>query len=113
MLDLLAGDIDSVFFGADFASTFMRYRPSAVDVEFAAIFGVADDEVLEGRAIATARFLRLPASVDLRADDLVTAVQAVPAMGVPAGALFKVLEMPMRVNDGMELEALLGSVTPP
>lgn len=112
MLSLLASDIDSVFFGDDFASAFVRHRPTADDVEFAAILGVADDEVLEGRALAMARFLRLPASVDLRVDDLVAAVQAIPSIGVPAGALFKVLEVPMRVNDGMELEALLGSVVP-
>ena len=112
MLDLLADDIDSVFFGADFARTFTRYRPLADGVEFAAIFGMADEEVLEGRSLAAARVLRLPANVDLRAGDVVTAVQAIDAMGVSAGTQFRVLEMPVRVNDGMELEALLGSVTP-
>lgn len=112
MLDLLADDIDSVFFGADFASTFARYRPLAAAVEFAAIFGVADDEALEGRSLAVVRVLRLPASVDLRADDIVVAVQDIGAMGVSAGEQFRVLEMPVRVNDGMEMEALLGSVTP-
>lgn len=112
MFDLLASDIDSVFFGADFASTFTRHRPTADDAAFAAILGIADDEALDGRSLAMVRALRLPASVDLRADDVVTAVHAIPTMGVPAGAQFRVLEMPLRVNDGMELEALLGSVVP-
>lgn len=103
-------DMHSVFFGGDFAATFERQRAGVAVQAVRGILGVLDDEALDGRVIAAARVLRLPAGSDLRAGDLLQTQQAQPALGVAAGALFKVLEPPLRVNDGAELEALLGSV---
>ncbi len=107
----LEEDMALVFFGTDFAHTFTRQRPLVADVDVVAILGVADAEALDGRVIAAARTLRMPATADVRADDVLLAVQAIPGMGVAVGARFKVLEPPQRVNDGMEAEALLGSVS--
>jgi len=45
-------------------------------------------------------------------DDVLVAKEAIPATHIAAGARFRVLDNPRRVNDGMEMEALLGSATP-
>ena len=111
MLDLEA-DLAAVFFGADFAAPFTRQRPLIADVQVLGIFGITDEEALDARAIASTRSLRIPATADVRADDVLVAVQAIPAAGVAQGARFKVLDVPHRLNDGMEREALLGSVGP-
>lgn len=111
MLDLEI-DMATVFFGTDFAATFTRQRPLVADVDVMAIFGVADEEALDGRVIATARSLRMPCTADVRVDDVLVAAQAIPDMGVAVGDRFKVLDEPRRLNDGMELEALLGSAYP-
>lgn len=108
MLDL-EEDLAATFFGADFASTFVRQRPMALDVEVAGILGTTDEDALEGRAIASTRTLRLPATADVRADDVLVAVQAIAGLGIAAGARLRVLDAPQRVCDGLELEALLGS----
>lgn len=106
----LQEDIAAVFFGADFASPFTRLRPLAPDVEVVGILGVTDEDALDGRAIASTRTLRMPATADVRADDVLVAVQAIAGVGVEQGARFRVLDQPLRCNDGMETEALLGSV---
>ncbi len=111
MLDL-AEDLAAVFFGPDFATTFTRQRPAAADVSVAAIIGVADDEALDGRALATTRTALMPATADVRADDVLMAVQAIPGTGIAAGQRFAVLDTPRRTVDGAEMEALLGSAAP-
>ncbi len=109
MLDL-EYDMATVFFGSDFATPFTRLRPHAADVEVVGILGVTDDDALEGRAMVGTRLLRMPATADVRADDVLVAAQAVAGMGVVLGAQFRVLDPPRRTTDGMEIEALLGSV---
>lgn len=111
MLDL-EEDLAAVFFGADFAAPFTRQRPMAADVQVAVIVGAVDDDALDGRAIATTRAARMPATADVRADDVLVAVQTIGALGIAAGQRLRVLDAPRRVNDGMELEALLGSAAP-
>lgn len=109
MLDL-EEDMLAVFYGPEFAATFTRQRPLAADVDVVAIFGVVDAEALDGHALAATRKVQMPATQDVRADDVLVAVQAIPGHGIAAGARFRVLDTPQRVNDGMEMEALLGSV---
>jgi hypothetical protein len=109
MLDL-ADDLASVFFGADFATPFTRQRPAAADVTVLVIIGAVDGEALEGRAMAATRVAHFAAGQDVRADDKLIAQQAA-GPDVPAGTAFRVLDTPRRVNDGLELEALLGSAT--
>ena len=69
-----------------------------------------DAEALDGRAMAATRAVRMPATQDVRADDVLVAAQAIAGHGIAQGARFRVLDNPQRVNDGMEMEALLGSV---
>ena len=109
MLDL-EEDMATVFYGTDFASTFTRQRPLVADVDVVVIFGVVDAEALDGRAIAATRKVQMPATQDVRADDVLLAVQEIPGLSIAVGARFRVLDNPRRVNDGMEMEALLGSV---
>lgn len=111
MLDL-AEDLATVFFGPDFTAVFTRQRPAAADVPVALIIGVSDDEALDGRALATTRTALMPATADVRADDVLVAGQAIPGTGIVAGQRFKVLDTPRRTADGAEMEALLGSATP-
>ena len=68
MLDL-EEDLRAVFHGGDFASDWLRHRQAAPTAPVTGILGMADDDALEGRAVATVRVLRLPAASDLRADD--------------------------------------------
>ena len=109
MLDL-DNDMATVFYGADFTATFTRQRAATADVNVVLIFGVVDEEALDGRAMAASRLVRMPATQDVRADDVLVAVHAIPGQGIAVGARFRVLDNPQRVNDGMEVEALLGSV---
>lgn len=111
MLDL-EEDMASVFYGSDFASTFTRHRPSVADVDVTVIFGVVDEEALDGRAMAATRKVQMSATQDVRADDMLVAKDAIPGHHIAAGARFRVLDNPQRVNDGAEMEALLGSVSP-
>ena len=108
MLDL-EDDMRGVFFSADFAARFWRTRAGQAGQEVVGILGVADDEALQGRVIAAARTLLLPAASDVRVGDTLQAMDDMPLQGVPIGACFRVLEPPLRVNDGAEQEALLGS----
>jgi hypothetical protein len=110
MLDF-EDDMAEVFFGTDFAHTFTRQRPGVGDVDVTGILGVADAEALQERVIATARTLRMPATADVRVDDVLVSVHAIPLQAVLAGARFRVLAPVQRVNDGSESEALLGSVS--
>lgn len=111
MLDL-EEDLATTFYGADFAAIFTRQRPAAADVAMALIIGTADEEALEGRALATTRTALMPATADVRADDVLVATQALPGLGVVVGQRFVVLDVPRRIVDGMEMEALLGSAAP-
>lgn len=111
MLDL-EEDLSAVFFGPDFTAIFTRQRPAAADVPVAVILGVADDEALDGRAMATTRIAHMSAVADVRADDVLVATQALPGLGVVVGQRFVVLDVPRRLVDGMEMEALLGSAAP-
>lgn len=107
MLDLEA-DLSAVFFGADFATPFTRQRPDVADVTVMAIVGAVDRDALEGRAMSAVRSAHFAAGQDVRAADKLIA-QQVAGPDVPAGTAYRVLDTPRRVNDGLELEALLGS----
>lgn len=111
MLDL-DHDLREVFYGDDFALTFLLERQGVVVGPVAGILGVVDDEALDGRVIAAERTLRLPSTHDLRERDVLTAQTDEPTIGVRIGDRFRVLATPRRVNDGSEMEALLGSVKP-
>lgn len=110
MLDL-EEDMTEVFFGDDFAARFVRHRAGAAAKDVVGILGIADEEALEGRVVASARQLRAPAVCDVLADDVLEVVDELPAFGIKAGTRFRVLDKPRRVNDGAEMEALLGSVS--
>jgi hypothetical protein len=103
-------DLAAVFYGPDFAPLFKRVRPSAADLDVRLILGTVDGEVLEGRSLAATRTARFVAGQDVRADDKLVAVED-GGPGVPIGTAFRLLEAPQRVNDGLEVEALLGSAT--
>ncbi|CAN5857980.1 hypothetical protein BH11PSE13_BH11PSE13_12190 [soil metagenome] len=104
-----AHDLAAVFYGPDFASPFVRSRPGADDLTVMGILGAVDEEALDGRAFAAERSLAFAAGQDVRVGDhIVCTVDIGP--DVLAGTTFRVLEQPKRVNDGLELEALLGSV---
>ncbi len=105
-------DLAAVFYSADFSVTFARHRPGVEPVDVPVILGITDDEALEGRAWAATRTVQMPATQDVRADDVLVAAHAIPGTGIAAGSAFRVLDMPRRLNDGLEMEALLGSVTP-
>lgn len=108
MLDL-AGDLASVFFGADFATPFTRQRPGVADVRLNAIVGAVDSDALESRAMSAVRTAHFASGQDVRADDKLIVQQT--SFQVVAGTAYRVLDTPRRVNDGLELEALLGSAT--
>ena len=102
-------DMQHVFYGSDFGMRYLRIRPGVDDLELQGIFGMADSEALEGYAHATTRVLQCPASHDVRADDILQALDALPQAGVSKGDRMCVLDTPERVNDGSELRVLLGS----
>lgn len=108
MLDL-DHDMEHVFYGSDFALRLKRVRPGAVDLQLQGIVGVADDEALEGYALATSRTLQCPAVVDLRAEDVLELLEAAPQLGLALGDRLRVLDVPRRLNDGAEQMVLLGS----
>ena len=105
-----AHDLAAVFFGPDFASLFNVERAGVSVGEVRFILGETDEEALENRAVATTRTARFAGGQDVRADDRLVAMEATGAE-VPVGTVFKVLDRPKRVNDGLEMEALLGSAT--
>lgn len=108
MIDF-ADDLAAVFFGADFASPFTRQRPGVADVTVMAIVGAVDSDALEGRAMSAVRSAHFAAGQDVRADDRLIVQQT--SFQIVAGTAYRVLDTPRRVNDGLELEALLGSAT--
>lgn len=110
MLDL-EDDMAEVFFSDDFAARFVRHRAGATPKDVVGILGIADEEALEGRALTSARQLRAPALSDVLANDVLEVVDELPAFGIQAGTRYRVLDKPRRVNDGAEMEALLGSVS--
>ena len=71
----LEEDMTTVFYGSDFANTFTRQRPMVTDVDVSVIFGVVDAEALDGRAMAATRKVQMPATQDVRADDVLVATQ--------------------------------------
>jgi hypothetical protein len=107
---MFEADLADVFFGPDFSTSFTRERSSADDVAVAGIFGAADADALDGRVVATARMLHLPATADVDVDDVLVAMQAIEGL-LAIGDRFRVLDHPERVNDGREKRALLGSVS--
>ena len=108
MLNLHA-DLAAVFFGPDFAAPYTRRRPAAPDVTIMVATGAVDEQALDGRAMSAVRVAHFAAGQDVRADDKLIAQQ--DSADVPAGTAYRVLEMPRRINDGLELQALLGSAT--
>lgn len=109
MLDL-AYDLQQVFYGEDFALNLLRVLPGTSDVMFRGIIGIVDVEALEGRSMTATRTLQCAATVDLRVDDLLQALEPSIPQRITAGDKFKVLDVPQRINDGAEVEMLLGSV---
>ena len=107
---LMQADMDTVFFGADsdFASAWQCTRNGVATVTVQGILGIADEDALESRAITAVRVLRLPASADVRASDILTAMTALPTQGVLLGDRFVVLDAPQRVGDGAEIDVHLG-----
>ena len=108
MLDLHA-DLAAVFFCPDFAAPFTRRRPGADDLTVMVVIGAVDEKALEGRAMSAVRVAHFAAGQDVRADDKLIAQQ--DGLSMPIGAAYKLLEQPVRMNDGLEFEALLGSAT--
>ncbi len=109
----MLGDDDlalGVFTDPEVATVFSRVRVGVADLQVSGILGLNDDDALQGQVLAAQRTLRLPGMPDVRADDVLHVVTAVPGLGVVVGARFRVLAQPRRVGDGRELEALLGSV---
>lgn len=104
-----AADLDRVFFAPPFAFPFLRVRPATAAVDVWLIVGIEDDTVLDGRAVAQRRTAHFAAGKDVRVDDVLVAVRDV-SREIRAGDSFRVIEPPRRVNDGMEMEALLSSV---
>ncbi len=111
MIDV-ADDLEHVFYGADFAATFLRRRAATQDKVVQGILGIVSEEAFDGRVTAPARVLRLPVASDVRRGDVLIVQTGMPSQGVPVGAAYKVLEPPQQVGDGSEIEAQLGSVGP-
>lgn len=111
MLDL-DRDLREVFYGGDFALAFSIERQGAVVGSAAGILGVIDDEALDGRVFAAERTVRLPSMHELLERDVLIMLADEPTIGLRVGDRFRVLAEPKRVNDGSEMEALLGSVQP-
>lgn len=106
MIDL-AADVAAIFGGPEFSVRLTRRRAGAPDLEIRMVIGVVDDEVLEGRALAAVRKGAFPTTTDVRADDLLIAVDDVDA-SMPAGSVLQALDNPRRICDGLESEVLLG-----
>lgn len=109
MLDL-DHDMQSVFYGPDFALRFKRVRAGVEDLELQGIIGMTDGEALEGHSMATSRTLQCPSVADLRSEDILQLLEAAPQLGLAVGSKFRVLDVPERINDGAEQLVHLGSV---
>jgi hypothetical protein len=108
MLDLYA-DLAAVFFGPDFAAPYTRRRPGAADITIMLVTGAVDEKALDGRAMSAVRVAHFAAGQDVLAGDKLLAQQASP--DAPAGTAYRVLDAPARLNDGLEIEVLLGSAS--
>lgn len=106
-----AADLAAIYAGPEFALTFTRSRDGAADLDVRVIVGTVDEEALQGHIVARQCKVSFATGTDVRADDVLTAVDAVDAVDAvtPAGTRFVVLAEPKRINDGLECEALLGS----
>lgn len=102
-------DMSNVFFCDDFALRFTRERVGVPSLEISGILGIEDVDALEDRAVAARRTLLLPAGTDVRPDDVLHALTADGGQRINVGDRFVALDVPRRVNDGAEMEVLLGS----
>lgn len=105
-----ASDLAGILAADDFAKPFKRVRPAVSDVTVRGIFGASDEEALESRSIACVRRVLYATGSDVKQGDKLVALVDIDVT-MPAGTVFSVLAKPMRVNDGLETEALLGSAT--
>lgn len=103
-----AADLAAIYAGPEFALTFTRSRDGAADLDVRVIVGTVDEEALQSHIVARQCKVSFATGADVRADDVLTAVDVVDAV-TPAGTRFVVLAEPKRINDGLECEALLGS----
>ena len=108
MLDLHT-DLAAVFFGSDFAAPYTRQRNGADDITIMLVTGAVDEKVLDGRAMSAVRVAHFAAGEDVRAGDKLVAQQVSP--DTPVGTAYRVLDTPRHQNDGLEMEALLGSAS--
>lgn len=108
MLDLNT-DLATVFFGADFAAPYTRRRSGADDITIMLVTGAVDEKALDGRAMSAVRMAHFASGQDVRAGDKLLAQQDSP--DTPVGTAYRVLDTPRHQNDGLEIEALLGSAT--
>lgn len=106
-----AADLAAILAAPDFAKSFRRIRPLAEPVDVRMIVGTVDEEALQRYALSCVRKALFAAGSDVRVDDEILALEAVD-INIPEGTMLKVLDIPQRVNDGLEVEALLGSATP-
>lgn len=104
-------DEAGVFYGPDFALRLMWQRAGVTMGQVSGILGLADEEALDGRAMAAQRVLCLP-RCDIRPDDTLIADVDWPESGLSAGDRFVVLDAPQRLNDGLDMQLLLGSAAP-
>ena len=96
----LTADFD-VFFD-EFARDFTHVETGVV---FRAIFGVADQESLDGYAITAEHEIHYPTqSISLSEGD---EIEDSGGNGVLPGMMWEVRSTPMRVNDGLESSVLL------
>ena len=96
----LAADFDVVF--DEFARDFTHVQTGVV---FRAIFGVADQEALDGYAITAEHEIHYPTqSISLSEGD---EIEDSGGNGVLPGMMWEVRSTPMRVNDGLESSVLL------
>lgn len=109
MIDL-ASDLAAIYAGPEFAKRFDRVRTAVPNLEVRLIMGSGDDDALEGRAVALVRKASFALGTDVRVDDMLVALEAVDPL-TPAGTVLRVIDHPRRINDGLEVEALLGSAT--
>ena len=102
-------DLVALFATSDFAREFVPEDPAKP--AFRAIFGVVDEgDVLDGHATHADRKIHyVTSSAHLRADDVLVDSGG---DGVASGTRWRLLDNPMRVNDGLESVAYLSAVRP-
>lgn len=100
-------DMANVFF-SEFALRFTRERSGYAPLEISGILGIQDVGALEDHVVTASRTLLMPVGADVRADDILQALGSDDGQQIRVGDRFTVLDVPRRVNDGAELEVLLG-----